>query len=227
MINDGLGVKGRISEIFESIQGEGVYQGIRQLFIRFYGCNLTCKFCDTRLKSYQEYDLDRLIKKINSFKGKYHSLCLTGGEPLLQVDFLKELLPKLKIRIYLETNGTLSKELNKVIDMIEIVSMDIKLPSSTGLKGLWNEHKKFLKSALKKEVFVKTVICSSTELRDLKEAVRLIKNFNKDIPFILQPNSFEIKRELIKKLIDFQEYSINYLSSVRIIPQINKFLKLR
>lgn len=38
-------MKGKITEIFESIQGEGIYQGIRQIFLRFAECNLQCSFC--------------------------------------------------------------------------------------------------------------------------------------------------------------------------------------
>ncbi len=220
-------MKAKIAEIFEGIQGEGIYTGIRQVFIRFYGCNLSCKFCDTRLNSYREFDSRELLKRIRSFDIGYHSVSLTGGEPLLQSDFLIKFLPKLKKRVYLETNGTLPEKLNQAIDQIDIVAVDIKIPSSTGLRDFWDEHTKFLEIASKKEVFIKVVICKSTKSEDIRRAIKLIANFNKNIPFILQPNSFEMGKELTKKLIDFQDFCCHYLSYVRVIPQIHKFLGLR
>jgi len=221
-------MEGKIAEIFESIQGEGIYQGVRQIFIRFYGCNLNCKFCDTKLNSYREYGAEALLRKIRHYNGNYHSISLTGGEPLLQVDFLKELLPGMrKEKIYLETNGTLPEELGQIIDRIGIISMDIKLPSSTGLRGFWDEHRRFLKVGLKKNLFVKTVVCKSTKLEDLRIAVGLIGEFDKNIPFILQPNSFEIGKGLMDIIKRLQKFCLNNLSDVRIIPQMHKFLKVK
>ena len=221
-------MEGKIAEIFESIQGEGIYQGVRQIFIRFYGCNLNCKFCDTKLNSYREYGAEALLKKIKNHNGNYHSISLTGGEPLLQADFLKEFLPGMaKGKIYLETNGTLPEELGQIIDRIGIISMDIKLPSSTGLRGFWDEHRRFLKVGLKKNLFVKTVVCKSTKLEDLRIAVGLIGEFDKNIPFILQPNSFEIGKGLMDIIKRLQKFCLNNLSDVRIIPQMHKFLKVK
>jgi len=86
----------KIAEIFKSIQGEGIYQGESQVFVRFFGCNLNCQFCDTKLTSYRELTLDELLGQINSFSD-YHSISLTGGEPLLQAYFLEKLAEQLKL----------------------------------------------------------------------------------------------------------------------------------
>jgi organic radical activating enzyme len=171
-----------------------------------------------------------IIKKINKIKGPYHSVAITGGEPLLQKDFLKELLAAIRqigIKIYLETNGILFKELSEIIDYIDFIAMDIKLPSSTGLRDFWYEHERFLRVALRKKVFIKAVICDSTRLEDLKKAVDLIANLNKNIPFVLQPNSFEMDQGLINKIRRFQRISLNNLLDVRVIPQMHKMLGIR
>ena len=94
-----------ISEIFSSIQGEGKYVGCRQLFIRFVGCNLSCRYCDTEdMLAADKCDLENdkvldnpvtltdvlpYIKK--RLQEKHHSISLTGGEPLLYTDFINEL----------------------------------------------------------------------------------------------------------------------------------------
>lgn len=157
-----------IKEIFSSLQGEGIYQGVRQIFIRFAGCNLNCDYCDTPESKVQSEkckvegakqeiknpvsskDLIDLLTHNSSFithnSGCFHSVSLTGGEPLLQVDFLEELIPVLKnlgLKIYLETNGTLPEALEKIVDSVDYIAMDIKFPSATG-KDLFSEHNKFL-----------------------------------------------------------------------------------
>ena len=87
---------GKISEIFSSIQGEGIYAGERQVFARFAECNLRCSYCDTKFDSYREYTPGELLSEIASFGKGFHSVSFTGGEPLLQKDFLREILSLIK-----------------------------------------------------------------------------------------------------------------------------------
>jgi organic radical activating enzyme len=228
-------MKAKISEIFKSIQGEGLYQGALQVFVRFFGCNLNCSFCDTKLKYYQEKSLEDITGLIAFYKD-YHSISLTGGEPLMQIDFLKELaqiLKKMGKKTYLETNGTLPDNLEKVIDEIDIVSMDFKLPSSTGQESFWAAHKDFLKIASEKEVFVKAVIGLNTEEQDILQAIDIIKNVvgadfmsaRNNIQFILQPqNPFEVL--LKKKLNYFKMICENNQVNVKIMSQLHKELRI-
>ena len=137
-------MKARIVEVFDSIQGEGLYLGEKQIFVRFFGCNLSCSFCDTKPDRFMEYEPHELIKELKLYKSKYHSISFTGGEPLLAKDFLKEVFKataKDGHRHYLETNGTLHFELEELIDYIDIVAMDVKLPSSSGMGNLWHQHR--------------------------------------------------------------------------------------
>jgi len=223
--------KAKVADIFYSLQGEGIYAGKHQVFVRFYGCRQACNFCDTPLSAYDKYTPIELYHRLKEFTQDYHSVCLTGGEPLLQVDFLKEFLRLLKydgIRTYLETNGILVDELNDLIDDIDIVAMDFKLPSSAKMPDYWPEHRKFLKTALSKEVFVKMVICSSTEVSDLDKAIDIIiKARAKKIPVILQPNFFELGKELLAKTRSFQKHSLKRLKNVQVIPQLHKITGVR
>jgi len=219
-------VKGKISEIFESTQGEGIYFGEKQLFIRFFGCNLSCNFCDTKLKDFKEYEASELFEKIKSFQGLYHSISFTGGEPLFQKEFLKEALTytgKFGYKNYLETNGTLPLELSEVIGRLDIVAMDLKMPSSIGYDGeLWDKHRDFLKIASRKEVFLKSVICEATNEDDLKEALTLIREVNRSAVLVLQPNSRQENQALAEKIERFKEIALTYNITTCVIPQLHK-----
>ena len=221
--------KARITEIFSSIQGEGLYAGEEHIFVRFYGCNLACGFCDENTKKiFTEYTPEELSRRI--FQEEGETISLTGGEPLLYADFLKELLPLLKKKdqnIYLETNGTLKDGLLKILEHTDTISMDFKLPSSTGMGAYWDEHSNFLKEAVKKEVFVKVVVTGQTILSDIETATSIVKYIDRDIPFIIQPASYAGGIERIDLLDVFFERAKEYLNNVRIIPQIHKILGVR
>ncbi|MBI2447469.1 MAG: 7-carboxy-7-deazaguanine synthase QueE, partial [Candidatus Omnitrophica bacterium] len=70
-------MKTKISEIFSSIQGEGLYLGKRQIFVRFYGCNMRCAYCDTMPSRYEELSIDEVLKRINLSLGNSCTVSLT------------------------------------------------------------------------------------------------------------------------------------------------------
>ena len=230
-------MKSKIFEIFRSVQGEGKYLGIPQVFVRFYGCNIKCCWCDTQASlgqeekdKFKEYSSQSLIEAVLKEVKSIHSVSLTGGEPLLQKDFLKDFLPLLKqkgLLSYLETNGILFSSLKEIIDYVDFISMDFKLPSSTGQKEYWKEHETFLNIALKKDVFIKCVISCRTTPEDILLAAKLASKVNRDIVFILQPNTLEIQSGAIGQCQKFQEICSKYLTDVRIIPQVHKIIGVR
>jgi organic radical activating enzyme len=223
-------MKAKIVEVFDSIQGEGLYLGERQIFVRFFDCNLSCSFCDTKSDRFMEYDPQELFKEIKLYRDKYHSISFTGGEPLLSKDFLKEILKltgKHGHRHYLETNGTLAAELEELIEHIDIVAMDLKFPSSSGMGELWDKHKNFLKVACRKEVFLKAIICQGTKEDDLCQALKLIKEISPASILILQPNSNEHHDLLQDKLSSFKKICVQQGVTACAIPQIHKIVGVR
>jgi len=121
----------KINEIFYSIQGEGIWTGLPNIFIRTSGCNLRCSFCDTKYayEKGKEMTINDIMKKISNYSCKY--ICLTGGEPLLQnsvFELIEELTEK-KYKIILETNGSCSIK-NYTKNNSLIISLDVKCPSS-------------------------------------------------------------------------------------------------
>ena len=87
----------KITEIFESIQGEGLNIGEKHLFIRLLGCNLKCKYCDTNIlddKKTVTLTKSALFDEIKHYSA--NTISFTGGEPLLQSEFLKDFLSENK-----------------------------------------------------------------------------------------------------------------------------------
>lgn len=222
--------KAKISEIFRSTQGEGLYLGVEQLFVRFYGCNIHCSFCDTPQQDFKEYGVDDLLREVGRYRA-FHSLSLTGGEPLCQADFLKEFLVALArpdFRVYLETNGTLPEEFEKISGFVDIVAMDFKLPSSTNRETFWGQHERFLKMACDKDVFVKMVITKTTEERDIFSACDIIKRVKPQVPVVLQPNWHDMDAELLNRMVAFKKHFMDAgIRDAKILPQAHKYAGIK
>jgi 7-carboxy-7-deazaguanine synthase len=207
-------MQAKISEIFISYQGEGTFMGSRQIFARFYGCNLNCAYCDTVQTSYKSFTKEALLGKILDLGRDYNELVLTGGEPLLYADFLAEFLllfrKSSRKKVYLETNGTLPVEFAKISSFIDIVAMDIKLPSSTGIKeDLWGAHDLFIKKCSGKHVLAKAVISEATTIEEIKQMAGVLKGHNGEGAVILQPLTEalgEVKSPDEEMLFFFKEY---------------------
>lgn len=240
-------------EVFSSIQGEGLLLGCRQVFIRFLGCNLDCAYCDTNVgvavdscrmeMTPGRLDFQTLANPVDMMKviallerwqrgwpNVHHSISLTGGEPLLHVDLLHAWLPRLRAQlpIYLETNGVLPAALAKVVKEIDFISMDIKLPSTTGENSLWESHQEFLDVAAESDLSVKVVVNASTEHWEIERAAKMIAAVDADIPLIIQPETAADLSILITPhaLMELQEITAAILSDVRIIPQTHRFIGL-
>lgn len=220
----------KIAEIVPLIQGEGLYVGQPQVFVRFFGCNLNCRFCDTPLRSFTEYEPEAVCQQLRRYAQSHEYVSFTGGEPLLQKDFLKVTMAFARnagFKNYLETNGTLPDALSEVIDEVDVVAMDVKLPSSTGLGHFWDSHRQFLRVASRKEVFVKTIICSTTHSDDVQACLQVIKEADPSAVLVFQPNSAEERSTLEKPLRSFQEQSEQAGVTSCVIPQLHKMMGLR
>lgn len=145
--------EGYIGQIFNSVQGEGLYVGRRQVFVRFTGCSLSCNFCDTeefrrfrlptcevetkpssmkfrRVKNPMTHkQVLRHIKRLAT--PDTHSISLTGGEPLLAGDFLVDVAGACRragFITYLETSGASSEVMDRAARYTNIAAIDVKLP---------------------------------------------------------------------------------------------------
>ncbi len=220
--------KARINNMFVSVQGEGPFVGVRQAFIRFAGCNLDCEYCDTDFSENLTCDYKAVVDFVNE-NMPLHSVSLTGGEPLLQSAFLTQLLPHIRqikgIKAFLETNGSLPQNLLHILEFIDIVSVDVKLPSVAKTRPLWDEHSEFF-SILKRssiKVVVKAVINDNVIEDDIERLQSMVWDFNENWTLVLQPEfSVTIENGFLVKLMAMQKRFLNSLRDVRIIPQVHK-----
>lgn len=225
-------VSAGVSDIFFSYQGEGLFIGEPQIFVRFAECNLRCFYCDEKFIERKDdksvdYVLKKIREKVSTAGTGVKTISLTGGEPLLYTNFLKRLLPEIKklgLRVYLETNGTLPENYRLISKFINTVAMDIKLPSDSG-GCFWNRHKTFIKLA-KKKIFIKIVLTSKTKQDEFKRAIKMMKDIDKNIPVVLQPVTphREIKSVSPENLYKFLSFAKKNLRKVFVIPQLHKLL---
>ncbi len=238
--------KANVIEIFSSVQGEGKYLGCRQIFVRLADCNLNCAYCDTNFAradfckvetfvgsmNFREeknpLDAAQVAEVIKTFASEVptQAVSFTGGEPLLHWQFIGEVARSVKnlgVKIFLETNGTLYNEFEKISDAVDIVSMDIKLG-----QNLFALHEKFLRAAQKKDLYVKIVVTGETPRKEFLAAVELIAGVDREILLILQPVTpvKGIRAATAEKILSLQADALRILKNVRVIPQTHKVINL-
>jgi 7-carboxy-7-deazaguanine synthase len=190
----------KINEIFYSVQGEGKWTGLPNIFIRTTGCNLRCKYCDTKY-AYDdgtEMSMESIVKHIGKYPGKY--VCITGGEPLLQdeISYLVTMLLKKGYNICLETNGSMNiKSFSDKKSLM--ISLDIKCPSS-------NMHEKMdfdNISLLNKRDQLKFII---KDEKDYNYAKDIIKKYKPKCTVFFQPvwgtNSTNLAKWILADRLD-------------------------
>jgi 7-carboxy-7-deazaguanine synthase len=228
-----------VSEVFESIQGEGVLAGYRTLFIRLQGCHVGCTWCDTKYSwkqsqkhAWKAVDFLQHITKL--VDGRDVWLCFTGGEPLEQFESLQWLIEKLFRngieKLSIETSGMPMPDRKHIIDITlcdVFHSISPKLPSAIGRRfsdamlmkvvQFWHEA-----VSVPFKLQFKFVI-STTE--DLSAVSRLLAQ----IPVMQHPVILQIEHARIRtpKLIEqCVAFTLNH-PDVRLSAQLHRVLQLQ
>ena len=248
-----LAVKsGFLSEVFVSFQGEGAHVGRRHLFVRLAGCNIRCRYCDTpdsleRTATYTVSESKRppevrnnpvaagelsvIVRQLLANDAPIDAIALTGGEPLTQSEFLASFLEAGRFRtpVLLETNGILPRRLRDVLSLVDIISMDIKLPSNTGEGELWDAHAQFLELARTKDLYVKVLVDEGTLSAEVERAARMLAAVSPTVPAFLQPIVGASGDSTIsaERLADLYRIAWQSLPAVRVLPQTHKQLGIR
>ncbi len=202
----------KISEIFPSIQGEGLRQGEATLFVRLSGCNLKCDFCDTKYawKTGKEMAISRIMSDVRAIHSTFPAewICLTGGEPLLQpIEGLIAALKTEGFRVQIETNATLFRRLDA--DWFTISPK----PPDYFFRPAYTKIAKEVKIVVTKGLTFDTLL-------------RLRNAFPAKIPLLLQPQSnTRWSGDLALKLI--RQALMEGLQNIRVTAQLHKFFHWR
>ena len=210
-----------INEIFTSFQGEGVHTGLPTTFIRLAGCNLDCKWCDTRYalspSSGIETDIDEVFSKVK--EPGIRMICITGGEPLIQPGTIElvKILAKEGYSIDIETNGSLSIESYVNLGHKVMISMDVKTPSSGEQDSFLNENITFLRPTDQ----LKFILSNET---DLDFAIEFIKRERPSCNLVLTPVSNRGGDLLADKIMDVTLNGILPADRIRLMVQTHKVI---
>jgi 7-carboxy-7-deazaguanine synthase len=166
----------------------------------------------------------------------HHSVSFTGGEPLLYHKVLQQVLPRIQpvCKTYLETSGTQPELLAPLLPFIDMVAMDVKLPSATGERPYWAEHAEFLRLSLQTSVFIKLVFNDRLTDDELTNVVQLAR-VSPHIPVILQPETsltalpgqtppLNASQQTMFKAAEALQQAF---TDVRLIPQTHKMVAVR
>ena len=210
----------KVSEIFLSIEGEGKRVGTPCVFIRLYGCNLRCSYCDSLYaiegKDYQELSINQIVDELKKYNVK--NITLTGGEPLIHKD-VDDLINKLiseKFFINIETNGTI-KPIIKGENIFYTV--DWKSPSSMMMDRM---NLSVFKNLSKNDV-IKFVVGNIEDLLQAESVIqRLQELYNDEIPSIfISPIFNQIDNESI---VNFILHSETLKKQTRFQIQLHKII---
>ena len=188
------GTTAPVVEIFSGLQGEALRLGERMVFVRLAGCVRCCAYCDTprarEVEGAEMLSAGEVAARVRALAAEvpHAAVAWTGGEPLVHVDFLVRALPLLRetgLAQYLETNGTRPDALARVVDLVDVVAADVKLPSVTGEPLDWEKSARFLALAASRELFVKIVVSEAADEAELAHAVALASDAG--APVVLQP----------------------------------------
>lgn len=234
----------KISEIFTSIEGEGILFGTKTMFVRLAGCPFKCHWCDTPYALPMDSGMDYSVGEVKDIMLKNlqpntYKINFTGGEPLVQYEAVLELAKFVRqkgLRVYLESSCYDAGRFSKVLPYIDICKVEIKLRDSKIVNekqycNLLNNELECLRQAVNssKTTYIKVVVTNSSNLKEFKDIIHEVFRIAKPSElagFIIQP-SYRVDEPTLDVLFGFYDAVYPMYDQVRIVPQLHKIIGAR
>lgn len=214
----------KVVEIFSSIEGEGKRTGELTTFIRLYGCNLRCSYCDTTYShtdgEYYEMTLEQILEEVS--RRKNINVTITGGEPLIH-NGIKELICKLLSKghyVNIETNGTVDTRPIRLYCGTDKLFFTVDYKSISSNMNSRMCHNNF--EGLCKQDVVKFVVGTMMDLQDALEFIKKrgwLEQFPNSPKIYFSPVFGQIE---MADIVDFMKDE--NLQGVRLQVQLHKII---
>ncbi len=242
-----------LAEIFSSVQGEGPYVGVRQVFVRLRGCALTCRYCDTpaardtdgpcrieRLPGSNRHvtcpnpmTVESVLDEVLAFTAAtaHHSVSITGGEPLLHPHFVRALADGLAaagLRTYLDTACCYPAAMAEVAPAVAFVAADYKLPETMREPVDFADFAATWQ-AIVGDRFIKIVLTADAQPDRFADHCARLAELDPQAQVVLQPATprGDVRPPDRPALFALAAAAAAVLPTVRVIPQCHRLLSVK
>lgn len=229
-----------------TLQGEGTNSGMPVSFVRLYGCDFRCSWCDTPFSlgkdkggSFEAVTPEVIIDRLDDIGCK--NVVISGGNPLVQpIPALEAFFIKLVEAGYwiqVETQGSIFPS-PVVLEMADFWSLSPKLPSAGKMESKnWKAVNRFIEKVPPTSLQLKFVVSSHEDYNYIK--IRLASDLvaaHLAVPIIFQPEGMQLEKFDLNEYIDRLHRLSNIINSdlafwgdykaIRVLPQLHKIIWL-
>lgn len=222
-----------INSIYRATEGEGVFVGRPQIFVRYQGCAVGCLNCDSKdtweFNKEMGVELEEILARVHSegYNGSIKNVSITGGDPLhpSHVPHVLELVKALKDRGYfinIEAAGT--RVVDEIFDLVDYISFDYKTPSTGVRTPLKNIQK--MNVQYKNKFQLKAVVSDRRDFDSVMDAFKGLSSTESslDFPWVLTP-CYNTKEEFpLQRFMDVLNWNEEHGGHFRVIGQQHKWI---